>query len=149
MANLRPNLPAMKRLKILLFFLLSITAAGQSFPLSEKASVSVITCGTGLEVYSLFGHTAIRIKDPERNVDIVYNYGAFDFRTPNFALKFVKGDMQYFVTSSSFNDFMAQYDYEKRSVAEQVLVIPQEKKQQLFEELNSVLFSDKRFYTYK
>jgi len=129
--------------------LMSAVGIAQSVPLSENAKVSVLTCGTSPEIYALFGHTAIRISDSERGIDVVYNYGAFDFSTPNFALRFVKGDMQYFVTAGSFQDFIAQYDYEKRSVSEQVLDIPQEKKQQLFEELNSVLFSDAKYYTYK
>lgn len=140
----------MHRIKIFfIVFLLSAAAFGQSVPLSDKATVSVLTCGIGPEMYSLFGHTAIRIKDPENNLDMVYNYGAFDFNTPNFVLKFTKGDMKYFVTSDTFNDFIYQYDFEKRSVSEQVLDIPQEKKQQLFETLNTVLFSEQRFYTYK
>ncbi len=140
----------MRQIRVLfLFLLVSMAVSAQSVPLSDQASVSVLTCGTGPEIYALFGHTAIRIKDPAQNLDIVYNYGMFDFGTPNFALKFVKGDMKYFVAASSFGDFIIQYDYEKRSVSEQVLAIPLEKKQQLFEELNSVLFSDAKYYTYK
>jgi hypothetical protein len=135
--------------KLLFLLLFPILALGQSVPLSPNAQVSVLTCGSSPEIYALFGHTAIRINDPERGIDVVYNYGAFDFSTPNFALRFVKGDMQYFVTAGSFQDFIIQYDYEKRSVSEQILDIPQDKKQQLFEELNSVLFSDQKYYTYK
>lgn len=131
------------------FLLFSVAGFSQSVPLSETAKVSVLTCGSSPEIYALFGHTAIRIADPDRGIDVVYNYGAFDFSTPNFALRFVKGDMQYFVTAGSFQDFIIQYDYEKRSISEQILDIPQDKKQQLFEELNAVLFSDARYYTYK
>ena len=141
----------MQRVKILFLFLFSTLAvsAQLSVPLSDKTQVSVLTCGVGPEIYALFGHTAIRIKDPVQHLDVVYNYGAFDFDTPNFALKFVKGDMQYFATSGSFEDFMMQYHYEQRSVSEQILDIPQDKKQLLFDKLNGMLFSDKRFYTYK
>ncbi|RZJ30907.1 MAG: DUF4105 domain-containing protein [Flavobacterium sp.] len=140
----------MRRFSLLfLLFLLSPMAWSQMLPLSKDAKVSVLTCGTGPEIYALFGHTAIRIKDPSQHLDEVYNYGAFDFDTPNFALKFVKGDMQYFATSGAFYDFMMQYNYEQRSVSEQVLDIPLEKRQLLFDKLNAVLTSDKRFYTYK
>jgi hypothetical protein len=140
----------MQRIKLLfLFFFASFTAIAQSVPLSDHAKVSVLTCGNGNEMYSLFGHTAIRIKDAANNLDVVYNYGAFDFGTPNFVLRFTKGDMQYFVTAGTYDDFVYQYNYEKRSVSEQELNIPQHKKQELFETLNAVLFSDERFYTYK
>ena len=58
--------------------------------LSEKAEISVLNCGLGNESYSLYGHTALRVKDTSQNLDIVFNYGTFDFNTSNFILKFVK-----------------------------------------------------------
>jgi len=134
---------------IFLFWLSNASVFGQVNVISEKASVSVITCGTGNEVYSFFGHTAIRIKDPASNLDVVYNYGMFDFDTPNFVVKFSKGDLQYFVGSTGFNDFAAQYIYEKRSVAEQILNLSLEQKQKLFDKLNAALYSEDRYYTYK
>ncbi|MEY3498785.1 MAG: hypothetical protein RL308_454, partial [Bacteroidota bacterium] len=134
---------------LLLFFTFASTANGQILPLSKNTEVSILTCGTGTEVYSLFGHTAIRIKDVDNYIDQVYNYGTFDFSTPNFYLKFVKGDLQYLETSSSYGDFFQEYLYEKRSINEQVLNISQEQKQQLFDYLNASLKSDERFYTYK
>ena len=139
-----------KYLSFIFFFWLSNASVfGQVNVLSDKTSVSVITCGTGNEVYSFFGHTAIRIKDPASNLDVVYNYGMFDFDTPNFVVKFSKGDLQYFVGSTGFNDFAAQYIYEKRSVAEQILNLSLEQKQKLFDKLNAALYSEDRFYTYK
>lgn len=140
----------MARIKILLTLLFLYTSAfGQTFQLSENARISILTCGTGPEVYALFGHTAIRVNDPQNNIDIVYNYGAFDFATPNFTLKFIKGDLQYFATWSSYADFITQYNYEQRSVYEQVLNVPQPGKQRIFDHLNGLLQSDERFYTYK
>jgi hypothetical protein len=79
----------------------------------------------------------------------VYNYGTFDFDTPNFILKFVKGDLQYLETSCTFEEFFQEYLYEKRSVAEQVLNISTSQKQALFDYLNASLQSEERFYTYK
>ena len=136
----------------LLFILLSLftsKANSQTITLSNNAEVSVLTCGTGTEIYSLFGHTAIRIKDSKNFVDQVYNYGTFDFSTPNFYLKFIKGDLQYLETSCTFEEFFQEYLYEKRSIDEQILNLPQDKKQALFDYLNSSLQSDERFYTYK
>jgi hypothetical protein len=126
-----------------------ITGGSQSVQLSQKATVSVLTCGVGNEVYSLFGHTAIRINDPLLNIDIVYNYGAFDFETPNFVARFSKGDLQYFVTADRFEDFIYTYHYDRRSVWEQELALSASQKQQLFSELNTTMASDKKFYTYK
>lgn len=137
--------------KIVFFALLifSISGFSQNIPLSEKAKVSVLTCDTGNESYSLFGHTAIRITDIDNNLDVVYNYGAFDFATPNFVAKFAKGDLQYFAIAHSFQDFLNQYTYEERTVFEQELLISRAYKQKLFENLNAVLASEKKYYTYK
>lgn len=137
--------------KLFLFFFLvgTLTGFGQVSILSEKARVSVITCDTGNESYSLFGHTAIRITDLENNLDVVYNYGAFDFRTPNFVAKFAKGDLQYFAVANTFSDFMSQYTYEQRSVFEQELILPLSYKQKLFDNLTAVLSSNESYYTYK
>src|SRR4051812_2221318 len=96
-----------------LFFtlLFTPTASFAQVPLSDMATVSLLTCGPGNELYSVFGHTAIRVHDPLRGMDVVYNYGTFDFDTPNFYLKFVKGDLKYFVSASSYDDFVYTYQY--------------------------------------
>lgn len=133
---------------ILLFLTINLSFA-QNLLLSQETKVSVLTCGTGNESYSLFGHTAIRISDPSNNIDAVYNYGAFDFNTPNFVLKFIKGDLQYFAVVHSYTDFINEYQYEKRSVYEQELNIPFTLKQKLFDNLNTSLASGESHYTYK
>ncbi|HSD07102.1 DUF4105 domain-containing protein [Flavobacterium sp.] len=122
---------------------------GQQITLSKNATISVMTCGLGNELYSLFGHTAIRVRDVQNNLDVVYNYGAFDFDTPNFAMKFTKGDLDYFITNNRYIDFISQYSYEKRDVYEQELNIPLNLKQELFENLANSMLSDERLYQYK
>ena len=138
-------------IQILLFLLLNFLSLPQfqAQTLSKNARVSVLTCGTGNEVYALFGHTAIRITDKATALDVVYNYGAFDFATPNFVGKFAKGDLQYFATSDSFSNFLLQYRYEKRGIVEQQLNMTDQQKQSLFDELNRVLTSSEGTYTYK
>lgn len=137
--------------KILLVFilLLSFHSFSQNPPLSEVSQVSLLTCGRGEELYSTFGHTALRIKDETNQLDIVYNYGMFDFRTENFYWKFVKGDLQYFMNVTSFEDFILEYQLDKREVVEQILILPFAKKQELFNSLNANLFSTEKYYTYK
>lgn len=138
--------------KILVFTLLLstiYTSSAQDIPLSKNATVSIMTCGLGNEVYSLFGHTAIRVRDVENNLDVVYNYGAFDFATPNFILQFTKGDLNYFIVNNRYEDFINQYNYEKRDVSEQELNIPLALKQELFNNLAKSMLSDERLYQYK
>lgn len=134
---------------LFLFLIVALSSFAQVITLSDKTRASVITCDTGNESYSLFGHTAIRISDIENNLDAVYNYGAFDFRTPNFVAKFAKGDLQYFAVANTFSDFMNQYSYEQRTVFEQELNISLAAKQKLFDNLTAVLSSSESYYTYK
>ncbi|SHG06528.1 protein of unknown function [Flavobacterium segetis] len=141
--------PFKKYLIAALLLFISFSSFSQSIILSQNTHISILTCGTGNEVYSLFGHTAIRIQDTVNNVDLVYNYGAFDFNTPNFVMKFTKGDLQYFAVINSYPDFINQYQYEKRTVYEQELNISLELKQKLFDQLNTSLASGESYYTYK
>ncbi|MFL9836502.1 DUF4105 domain-containing protein [Flavobacterium sp. ST-75] len=138
-----------RALLILLFFSLSTFKTFAQIPLSDKAEISVLTCGSGNELYSVFGHTAIRVFDPAKNINTVYNFGTFDFDTPNFYPKFVKGDLQYFVSVASYRDFIYEYQYYGRDVYEQILNLTHYQKQKIADELNGILFSDKKYYTYK
>lgn len=137
--------------KILSFSLIlfSFIAFSQSPPLSPEAKVSIFTCDRGEELYSTFGHTALRITDPNNALDVVYNYGYFDFRTENFYFKFVKGDLLYFMNVTSYDDFVFEYKLDRREVIEQTLNLPLAKKQELFDSLNKSLLSDEKSYTYK
>lgn len=140
----------LKKIAVFIFLWSAIVNSfAQETTLSNNARISVLTCGTGNESYSLFGHTAIRVSDNKNNLDVVYNYGAFDFQTPNFVMKFTKGDLDYFITNSTFNDFINQYNYEKRDVYEQELNIPLELKQELANNLAQSMLSEERLYKYK
>ncbi|RZJ76867.1 MAG: DUF4105 domain-containing protein [Flavobacterium sp.] len=140
----------MKFFKIVVLFLFfAIAGNAKAQRLSSEAKISLLTCGPGNELYSVFGHTALRISDPLSNLDIVYNYGTFDFDTPNFYLKFAKGDLQYLLSSSSYEDFVYTYVYYDRDVFEQVLNLTSDQKQKIADELREVIATDKRFYTYK
>jgi hypothetical protein len=137
--------------KFLFLYILLFSAFGfsQSPKLSLKTEVSIFTCGRGEELYSTFGHTALRIKDPVNELDVVYNYGYFDFRADNFYFKFVKGDLEYFMNVTSYQDFLFEYQNDEREVIEQTLNLPLNKKQEVFDALNKALQSEERFYTYK
>lgn len=143
----------MSRIRFLLFFFLLVNPIFKSFGqggiLSEDSKISILTIGTANESHTLYGHTGIRIFDQNRGIDIVYNFGYFDFNTPYFLAKFVKGDLQYFVATNQYADFEYSYRMENRSIYEQTLNLSLTQKQQLFDRLNQNLFSEDRFYTYK
>ncbi|MGI4737266.1 MAG: DUF4105 domain-containing protein [Janthinobacterium lividum] len=120
-----------------------------SLPLSPQATVSVLTCAPGSETYALFGHSALRITDPLRGFDQVYNYGTFDFATPNFYGRFMRGDLQYFLSVNSFAEFLTAYQLENRVVSEQVLALQPPETQRLYAYLETTRHSSARFYRYQ
>jgi len=138
-----------KKIIFVLIIFVSIAASSQAPKLSNDSTISVFTCGRGEELYSTFGHTALRVKDDSNQLDVVFNYGTFDFRTENFYFKFVKGDLQYFLSVSSYEDFIIQYQIEKREVIEQTLNLTMQQKQKIFDALNNNIFSTDKYYTYK
>lgn len=137
------------KILLLIFLMISLVTKSQNYPLSEYSKISVITCDKGDELHSLFGHTGIRIQDPIRNIDTVFNFGMFDFSTPNFYLKFVKGNLQYYVDQAPFEQFLYAYRLDNRSVYEQELTLSLEQKQLLLDQLTKSLYSGDKFYTYK
>lgn len=146
MNNLISKLKQQIILLICCFSFLTVSAQPQH--LSTNAKISVLTCGTGDEMYALFGHTALRIKDTDNNLDVVYNWGMFDFRTPNFLSKFVKGNLLYYLDVDSFNDFLYNYKLDNREVVEQELNLSETERAKIWIEINRQLKSDDRYYTY-
>jgi hypothetical protein len=116
--------------------------------LSDSALVSILTCGTGNEMYSLYGHTAIRVYDPVNRWDYVFNYGVFDFSKPHFAFRFAKGLTDYKLDMEPFRKFMAIYQYNRRSVKEQVLALRSDEKQRIWTFLLENYKPENRIYRY-
>ncbi|WP_291861899.1 DUF4105 domain-containing protein [Marinilabilia sp.] len=116
--------------------------------LSKDASISVLTCAPGEELYSVFGHTAIRVSDPSNEIDLVFNYGTFDFNTPFFYLKFGHGNLNYLLSVAPFKRFMREYFMSGRSVWEQQLALSQKQKNELFKALIINAQPENRAYQY-
>ncbi len=130
-----------------LIFLLSLLHL-QAQRLSEAAGVSVLSCGAGNELYAAFGHTAIHLYDTNKHLDLVFNYGTFDFNTPHFYLKFSQGRLPYMLSVTSFYEFMYAYKNEGRWVYEQVLDLTLEEKENLYNLLLNNYLPQNRFYAY-
>ena len=137
----------MKNIKILCL-LLAFSLGVSAQQLSEKAFASLITCGSGSDFYTSFGHTALRICDSTQETDLVFNYGTFDFSTPHFYAKFAKGILQYRLSVSDFESFMSEYIYEGRAVYEQRLMLSREELEKLLAALQLNYLPENRYYAY-
>ncbi len=114
---------------LLLLLFLSVSAKAQFVPLSETSEISIITIGPGAELYDKFGHSAFRIQDSLNGVDVVFNYGVYDFDTPNFYTKFAQGKLLYQLGVSYYQPFFQSYVAQNRWVKEQTLNLNYTEKQ--------------------
>ena len=126
----------------------NLLAGNPSF-LSERSSISVLTCEkTSKYIYALFGHSAIRIKDTARQIDLVYNYGTFDNDAPDFYINFINGKMKYSLSVSDYPAFLQEYIINGQSVSTQTLNLTLKEKNRLFLLINEEIKPANRFYNY-
>jgi len=121
----------MKRTFVTWIVLLGIfvSVSSQTVVVGDSAELSMITCSPGPLSYEKFGHTALRYFDPATGVDLVFNYGIFDFDQPNFYTKFIKGETYYMLGVHEPFYFLESYRRRNSYVIEQVLNLsPEERK---------------------
>jgi hypothetical protein len=133
---------------IISFLLLTIILKGENVANAQNQQISLLTCDPGDELYSAFGHNAVRVLDLETGRDLVFNYGTFDFDTPNFYVKFARGKLDYMLSVSTYEQFILHYQYLKRSVREQVLNLSPEQTQRMAQFLQENYRPENRFYRY-
>ena len=121
-----------KKYLIYILFLFFAKSSFAQLQLSVYSEVSIITAGPGTELYEAFGHSALRIKDPVLQLDLIYNYGMFDFNAPNFYSNFTKGKLIYKLGRYRFDYFLRGYNTDKRWIKEQVLNLTRDEKQAFF-----------------
>lgn len=115
---------------------------------NSRLRISILTCGSGSELYSSFGHTGVRVIDSNKGSDDVYNYGTFDFSAPGFYTNFLLGKLLYYLDKSSYPAFASTYIEEKRSIEEQVLDLNEVQKRAMLSYLDSNLRPENRSYAY-
>jgi len=116
--------------------------------LNTDSEFSLLTCSEGTDVYSLFGHTAIRVKSEKSEQDYVFNYGLFDFSSKHFIWKFVKGETFYVLGVQSMESFLFSYQIEERSIWEQKLDLTPAQKIKLINILSIDYKPENRTYLY-
>jgi hypothetical protein len=122
--------------------------AGRLPQLNDGAEVSLITYTPGEELYQSFGHSAIRVRDDLLGMDRLYNFGVFDFETPNFYVKFAHGDLRYQLAVSQGDEEIRTVGAYGQGVTELLLNLSLTQRQALFEALEVNLLPENRFYLY-
>ena len=145
---MKSKLRVHKPLLTLIFLLSYFTALTQINTLAKDAEISIITIGPGKQLYDSFGHNAIRVSDPSNGKDLAFNYGTFDFNTPNFYIKFGQGKLPYALSVSTYDSFLRNYIAEKRWIKQQKLDLTYGEKIAIFEFLLNNAQPSNREYQY-
>lgn len=115
----------------------------------DTLQVSLLTCGPGTEVYELFGHTALRVRQPgPGGFDYVFNYGMFDFNAPAFVWRFTKGETDYCLGVNDFHSFLLNYAVRESRVDEQILNLTPGQSRALLDALLENALPENRVYRY-
>lgn len=136
--------------KILFLLILSpFIGLSQAPELSENSKIYVLTCGPYQgELYSAFGHSAIRVSDPINGHEIIYNYGVFDYAQENFYLNFAKGYLNYQLARAPYQRFISAYIQDNRYVHEQEINLRKDQRQKVFDYLENNAKPENRNYFY-
>ncbi|MFV0507323.1 MAG: DUF4105 domain-containing protein [Bacteroidales bacterium] len=132
----------------LVLLLIYINAFSTTPKLSTDAEISLMTCSPGNEIYTVFGHTAIRVKDQKNNIDNTYNYGVFSMGWDNFYWKFALGKTYYMLQKEPTAGFVRVYNYYNRGINAATLNLNPDEKQKLFEDLENEALPENRTYLY-
>lgn len=114
----------------------------------DSIRFSLLTCEPGDEIYALFGHTALRYQNFTDKTDVVFNYGMFSFRTPNFIYRFVKGETDYQLGITPYPYFESEYAMRGSSVYQQELNLTADEKRCLLNRLIENYRPENRIYRY-
>lgn len=139
----------MRRFFFLISLCLSLICGAQELP--DSLSVGFVTCEPGPEIFELYGHEGVRVSGrvDGQNIDVVFNYGVFDFSSPGFVWRFVKGETDYMAVAQPTGLFL--YPYRKRGsrVIERVMPLSQQEARQMYERLLDDVRPENSTYRYK
>ena len=135
----------------MLCFFSPITASSQDNKPTQQADsieISLLTCGPRQQVYSMYGHTAIRFLDRQSGRDLVVNYGMFSFDKPYFVLRFVFGLTDYEIGINTFELFSWEYGSTGCGVRQQVLNLTAQEKMAIAQAIDRNYEPQNRVYRY-
>ena len=114
----------------------------------SNTEISVLTCSPGDQIYSIFGHTAVRVYNPNIGLDAVVNYGLFDFDQESFVYRFVKGETDYMCGVEAYNSFLYSYAWRGSGVKATILDLTDAEKERFIRNLTNDLRPENREYRY-
>ncbi|WP_299888648.1 DUF4105 domain-containing protein [uncultured Lacinutrix sp.] len=136
----------MKHFILSLTFLFSYISFSQISTTSQNTEISIITIGPGNSLNDAFGHNGFRVKNDY--IDVIYDYGRYNFEDPNFYTNFARGKLKYLMGKSRSKDVILSYKRQNRSIKEQVLNLNENQKRELYRYLVNNNKPENRAYLY-
>lgn len=133
---------------ILLIGLTGSTIQAQEVSLTQASTVSLITVSRGTEIWNCYGHTALRVKDDSLQMDLLFNYGMFDFNKPHFIYHFCKGETDYQLGIETFDEAYIGFQLRNLSVEEQILNLSYTEREAIWAALLNNYKVENRCYRY-
>ena len=130
---------------------LAHAAEGSTQPAAQpgdELSIFLITIEPGDLIFEKFGHNAIVVHDSLAGTERLYNYGVFDFDQNRFFVKFLKGELDYWMESTDGPGTIAWYAQYNRSIWAQELNLSAEQKVKLRDFLLWNERDENKFYRY-
>lgn len=115
-------------------------------PSDSTFAISLLTCAPGSDIYELEGHTALRLE--YAGTDLTVNWGLFDFNSPGFVYRFVKGETDYSVGVIPTHFFLDAYRQEGRRVTQQILNLSFSQASELISMIDANLHPQNKTYRY-
>jgi hypothetical protein len=139
----------MKKIAFLSALFFCISPLYSQSVLSDEACISILTSTPSEEaVFTVYGHTAIRVKDTGQDIDVIFNYGIFDYSRSDFIYRFAKGETDYKLAAYDFKHYLVEYQMRGSGVTEQTLNLRQEEKQRIWDALLTNLEPENSVYRY-
>jgi hypothetical protein len=127
------------------FFFLPAQASSPT----DSLQISLLTIEPRADqVYTIYGHTALRVCDPTQDMDLVFNWGTFDFGAPHFLYRFIRGETDYYLSVTTYAQFLFAYQWGQARAIEQRLDLSPEGKERLMERLTANMAPEQRIYRY-
>ena len=124
------------------------TTLAQSRIDTPRPQIILVTIGPGDEVWEKFGHNMLWARDPERGIDLCYNWGLFDFDQPGFIWNFARGRMTYWMDGFPPGDILGLYYDQKRATTMQRLNLSPQQGERLIDLCEQNRKPENREYKY-
>lgn len=115
----------------------------------SQVDIYLHTLDVGDMYYTNFGHTALRVIDGNRDTDLIYNWGMFDFGEPlSFALRFYQGELNYKLGVYPSRYGLRSYRFEGRKAWEDLLDLTPDQKRILLDGIRYNNRPENRVFSY-